>query len=243
MSESRKQLRAALEAVAAHFSAELEKGEAPPCAYLAIAGKKVALEVRAIKPKIGGRVACERPRLRFDRVVIALVRRLQSALREFVPDGKTLVLTVTAPIRLPSKTAEALEDKVRIALARQSANLTVDETIHGNGVRVRLVQGGSRRLSKVIGFVHNPGSNPEVLFDLTRALLDCIGAEVDKGKPVRFSGERWLVLVDGDGLAHIETYRHVYSALAFPADFKKIVVVLPGGRVETLAGKAKGTQI
>jgi hypothetical protein len=30
-----------------------------------------------------------------------------------VPDGMTVLLTITAPIRLPSKTAASLEDKIQ----------------------------------------------------------------------------------------------------------------------------------
>jgi len=160
----RKQKQAAVEAVARHFSATWEKGEDPPDAYLTIARKRIAVEVTTIKPRIAHRGGLTKPRLRFDRVALGLVRRLQAALCESVPDGKTLILTITAPIRVPSKTAAALEDKIRTYLARRSAQVEARDTIHGNQIRVRLVKGGgSERTSKVIGFVHNPDSDPDVL--------------------------------------------------------------------------------
>jgi hypothetical protein len=58
--------------------------------------------------------------------------------------------------------AAALEDKIRIYLARRSAQVEAKETIHGNQIRSRC-EGRSRRTSKVIGFVHNPDSDPEFL--------------------------------------------------------------------------------
>ena len=156
MSGLGKRERAALEAVARHFSATWEKGEAPPDAYLTIARKRIAVEVTTTKQRIAGRGGLTKPRLRFDRVALRVIRRLQAALSASVPDGTTLILTITAPIRVPSKTAAALEDNIRTYLARQSAQGEAKYTIHGNQIRVRLVKGGSRRTTKVIGFVHNP---------------------------------------------------------------------------------------
>jgi hypothetical protein len=109
-------------------------------------------------------------------------------------------------------------------------------TIHGNQIRVRLVKGGSRQTTKVIGFVHNPDSDPDVLFDITLSLIERIGAKACKGAPGRSAGDRWLVLAGDDRLSSIEPYRHVYSQLSIPTDFKKVPMVLADGRIETLTG-------
>jgi hypothetical protein len=71
---------------------------------------------------------------------------------------------------------------------------------------------------------------------LTQSSLRHIAAAAGKRAPRRFTGDRWLVVVNEDGLSHIETYRHVYSQFAIPTGFKKILMVLAGGRVETLTG-------
>ena len=144
-------------------------GEDSPSAYVRIPGKRIAVELTAIKQRIAERGGLTKPRLRFDRVALGLVGGLQAALRDFVPDGQTVILTITATIRLPSKTAAALEDKIRVCLARRSAQLEVKDTIHGNQIRLRLVKSVSRRMSKVIGFVHNPDSDPDVLLRLTQS--------------------------------------------------------------------------
>ena len=237
MSKLRNQEQAAIEIVARHFSGTWEKGDGDsPDAYVTIAGKRIAAEVTAIKQRIAERGDLTRPRLRFDRVALGLVGGLLAALSEFVPDGEAVILTITAPIRLPSKTAAALESKIRDCLARRSARVEVKGTIYGNQIRVRLVRGVSRRMSKVIGFVHNPDSDPDVLLRLTQSLLQHIGTAADKCPPDKFTGDRWLVVANKDGLSYIETYRHVYSQLSNSTDFKKILVVLAGGRVETLTG-------
>jgi hypothetical protein len=234
-----KQEEAAIEAVARHFSATWEKGDGdPPATYLTIAGQRIAVAVTAIDQRSAQQGDLATPRLRFDRVALRLVGGLQAALSGLVPDGEAVILTVTAPIRLPSKTAAALEGRIRDCLARRSAPVEVKDTINGNQIRFRLVKGASRRASKVIGFVHNPDSDPEILLRLTQSLLRHLGAAADKRPPATFTGDRWLVVADEDGLSSIETYRHVSSQLAISTDFKKILMVLAGGRVETLTGSA-----
>ena len=94
-----------------------------------------------------------------------------------------MILTITAPIRVPAKTAAALEDKIRTYLVRRSVQVEDRDTIHGNQIRVRLVKGGSRRTPKVIGFVHNPDSDPGVVLDITHSLIERIGAKARKGTP------------------------------------------------------------
>jgi len=236
MSGLGKRERAALEAVASHFSATWEKGEAPPDACLTIAGRRIAVEVTTTKQRIADRSGLTTPRLRFDRVALRFVRRLQEALSASVPDGRTLILTITAPIRVPAKTAAALEDNIRTRLARQSAQGEAKHTIHGNQIRVRLVKDGSGRTTKVIGFVHNPDSDPDVLFDITVSLIERIGAKARKSGLTGSAGERWLVLAGDDRFSQMETYRQVYAQLSIPTGFKKILMVLADGRIETLTG-------
>ena len=91
-------------------------------------------------------------------------------------------------------------------------------------------------MAKVIGFVHNPDTDPDVLLRLTQSLVQHIGAAASGRTPKRFTGDRWLVIAHEDGRQLVETYRHVYSQLSIPTGFKEILMVLPGGRVETLAG-------
>lgn len=236
-SKSNKQKQAAVEVVARQFSATWEKADGDwPDAYLTVGGTRIAVELTAIKRGIAGQAGLARPRLRFDKVVLRLVGGLQAALSEIVPDGAAVVLTVTAPIRLPGETAAALEAMIREGLARRPAKVEIKDWVHGNRIRARLVQGVAAQASKVIGFVHNPDCDPEVLLQLAQSFLQQIGAAAARRPPGKFRGERWLVVVDDAGLSPIETYRQVYVQLSLSTDFKRILMLLPGGRIETLAG-------
>ena len=98
MRELNKQERAAIEAIARRFSATWEKGSDPPDAYIKVAGKRVAVDVTTLKRRGTGQGSAAGPRLRFDKVTTRLIERLQSTLAEIVPDGMTVLLTITAPI-------------------------------------------------------------------------------------------------------------------------------------------------
>ncbi len=127
----------------------------------------------------------------------------------------TVSLTITAPIRLPAKTAGSLEGQSPHSSgagiptpssmgqwesdARQ-AGCGVHEdgrdekaTIHGNRIRIRLLKGQSERAQKLIGFVHNSDSDPLLLLNMTCELLEVIGAEAG-GREPRRAGDRWLVV-------------------------------------------------
>lgn len=228
----------AIEAVARRFSATWQTCNTDSAAgFLTIDGERIAIEIAVIAPKKTAPDAPTRPRLRFDRVALGLIARLQAGLIDSVPDGQAVVITITAPIRLASRTAAVVQETIRQRLARRAVRLRIDETINGNRVRARLLEDLSRRASRVVGFVHNPDSDAKILFDTSESLLRHIGAAAGTRNPKkRFPGNRWLVLACSARQPPFDTYRQVFSQLAIPTDFKKVLLVLPGGRVEALAG-------
>lgn len=111
------------------------------------------------------------PRLRFDKVATRVVDRLHASLKPRVPAGTTVAVTLTAPIRLASKTTEALDDQITAMLARPSRAADVVATIHANRVRIRLIAAASPRAPKLIGFVHNPDTSAVLFLDAAEELL------------------------------------------------------------------------
>jgi hypothetical protein len=237
----RKQEQVAIGLVARHYSAMWETDGTPPESYVSIAGKRILIDVTNAGQNNAKWSGSAKARLRFDRVAVGLVRRLKDSLHESVPDERAVILTVSAPIRLPSKTAAALEDVIRTALVHRPVPKECKHTIHGNRVRVRLAKCGSKQESKVIGLVHNPDSDPDMLLDITESMLQCIGAAAGRPVPAGFAGDRWLVVVNEHGHSRIETYRQIYSQLSMPTDFTKILMLFAGGRVEILTERGAQT--
>jgi hypothetical protein len=234
MRDLKKQERTAIEAVARRFSATWEKGSDPPYAYIMVAGKRVAVDITTLHRR-GTKGNAAKPRLRFDKVATRLMERLQATLGETVPDGMTVLLTITAPIHLPSKTAASLEDKIQTLLGRGSPGREVQDTIHGNRVQIRLLRDQSERAPKMIGFVHNSDSDPLLLLDMTGELLELFSAEAARRAP-RLAGDRWLVVISARKFSCLGVYRHIYSQLRMATHYEKILMVFGDGHVGTLMG-------
>ena len=218
--------------VARHFRATLEHRADPRDAYLIIAGKRIAVEVTAPEAGRLRRSRPKAPRLRFDRVVVRLLGRLRVAVATRLPQGTTAVVTVTAPIRLASRTAAVLEEMIRTLPRARSGPRPVRKTINGNQVRIQIMRSGGTSRAPLAGFVHNPDTDTSLLFGLTRALLR-VGAR--SNSRAGFSGARWLVIVTEHERAWISTYRHACSELFARGDFQRIVLVSAAGAVSTLA--------
>jgi len=227
-----KQEQAAIEAVGKRFSTTWEKGDDSADAYLIPAGKRVAVDVATLKRHGAHKAHAAKPRLRFDKVVIRLMERLEDSLGKTVPDGTTVLLTVIAPIRLPAKTAEALGGNIQTLLERGSTRRDKKDTIHGNRVQIRIVRNEFMRAPKLIGFVHNSDSDPLLLLNLTSEVLDLVSEAATR--TTRTAGDRWLVMISDRGTSWLEAYRYIGSHLRTATGFEKIIMVFGDGRVETL---------
>jgi len=176
----------------------------------------VFLDARAAR-----RAGAKAPRLRFDRVVLSVLGRLRASLEDVVPSGVTVVVTITAPIRLAAKTAEALEERIRELLGKRGARLgRFAGMVHGNQVRIRCVRwsSGHTMAAKLAGFVHNRDSDLTVLFEAIEWVLRQVDA-------VERPGGRWLVIASNDESSWVQTYKHVCAQLFARTNFERIVFV------------------
>src|ERR1700730_16037724 len=193
MRDLKKQERTAIEAVARRFSAMWEKGNDPPDAYIMVARERVAVDITTLKRRSIGQGTAAKPRLRSDKVATRLIERLQATLGETVPDGVTVLLTITAPIRFPSKTAASLKSKIQTLIGRGSPGRDAKAMIHGNRVQIRLLRHKSERAPRMFGFVHNSDSDPLLLLNATSELVELICAETSRRAPM-LARDRWLVV-------------------------------------------------
>jgi hypothetical protein len=229
--------RLALEAVAKHFSAPWQTGEDPPDAYMTVAGRRVGIDIAVLRWQRSGRKPVSKARFRDDAVARRVLRDLETAVRGHVPDGKTLVLTLGAPIKEPKKVLAALTEELLTYLQSGAENAEKKRTLFGNRVRFLMASDGLRSNSKLAAFVFSGDPKPGVLLNAMRSLQDEITAYAKQRLPPGFSADRWLVLVSDQWIADIKTYRRMYSQLSIPGRFTKILMVLNGGRVEILAGE------
>ena len=132
-----------------------------------MAAKSRMLKTVTIEREIGDRARAAKLKLRFDKVVRRVTGDLKTRLADVLPEGRSVVITVTAPIKHPAKTAEALENIVRDGLA--SGELC--KMIHGNKVRVRPITHVAMNMPKVLAFVHNAESDARLILNIAESRL------------------------------------------------------------------------
>ena len=160
---------------------------------------------------------------------------IERALGGQLPDGKALILTLRAPIKVPKKLLAPLMSALLPYLESGAEETEETTTILGNRVRFRVMNDHSTWNAKVIGFVFSGDMEPGILANAIRSFHAEIAAKAKTRMRERVPGDRWLVLSNDHWIADIKTYRRAYSQLALPQNFKKILMVLDGARVEDLA--------
>jgi hypothetical protein len=235
MRDLTKQERSAVEAAAKLFSARWEKAANAHEANLTIGGKRVTLEIATLKTRPTNRAKAAKPRLRFDKAVNRLMRRLQSFASESVPDGATVLVTLPAPIRQWSKTAADLQPKIQSLLSGRLASRDHKTSIHGNRIQIRVLRHKVKEGTKLIGFVHNPDTDALLLLNMTRELLEVMNAE-PRNATGKSSDQRWLVLDSPAPSSFLETYSYIASQLRIPTHFAKVSIVFADGHADSLEG-------
>ena len=112
------------------------------------------------------RIADAGIRLRFDRVALRLLESVKSGVGPMLTAEESVAFTVTAPIRLPARTSAALQEQLRELRTQE-----LSTTINGNAICARKIKNTSTDAPRVIGFVHNPGVNADLILDLAEAAL------------------------------------------------------------------------
>ena len=103
--------------------------------------------------------------LRFDGVVVRLLGSLRASVSQ-EKRKETVVMTITAPIRFPAKTAAALAGEIGNLLASGARGKDSSITVFENHVCIRIVPVSSQSSAQFIGLVHNPDIDAVSLLDL-----------------------------------------------------------------------------
>jgi hypothetical protein len=102
--------------------------------------------------------------LRFDRVVQRVMGELRAFTDQTVSPGVTVLLSLTAPIRLPARTVDELRQAMTAFLAASDPPREWQGEVNGNSARLRLIAGKAAHAPSLIGFVHNRECPCEPLF-------------------------------------------------------------------------------
>jgi hypothetical protein len=109
--------------------------------------------------------------LRFDKVVVRLLGSLKASLEGEIPTGKAVVVRITAPIKLPAKTADTLKGKILDALASGMPFEELNINVFQNTVSLKPLDVPAHQHTKFVGLVHNRDIDPSLLLDLASKWL------------------------------------------------------------------------
>lgn len=226
--------QAAITAVAKHCAGTWQVDEGA----LMVDGRRIALDVLILARH--GSASTTLPRLREDRVAQRVLRDLEIAVGGHA-HGRAVIVTLGAPIKVPSQLVAALAEQLRRQLGSRATETSATETdvaldLLGNRVRYHVLRDGSAWTSPVNGFVFSGDPSPGELAAAMGALRDQITATAKRRTRQRSIGDRWLVMVGDELIADGRTYRRCLSRLSVPAAYAKILLVSAGKRVETLIG-------
>lgn len=109
--------------------------------------------------------------LRFDRVVVRLLGNLRFFVEQANANQKIILMTISAPIKLATKTEKELKSKIKDLLNRKDHDQDLSFSIFQNEVRLRIMEFQLNKSHKFVGLVHNPRTDPELLLDFATRWL------------------------------------------------------------------------
>jgi hypothetical protein len=108
--------------------------------------------------------------LRFDKVVIRILGNIRNAIEKEVPKESVIMVTISAPIKLPAKTEHELIEKIRNIVSTGKKERDTSLTIFENEVRIRFLKYSSKQNINFIGLVHNKDIDSKYLLDISSKL-------------------------------------------------------------------------
>lgn len=108
--------------------------------------------------------------LRFDRVVLRVLRDLTEHCDRHAPEGTGVAVTISAPIHRPAATVETLMQRIDTLIEGRRPLPAIFE-VCGNTVGLRLLPTLPSPEHKLFGLVHNPETSPELLLDMVETFI------------------------------------------------------------------------
>jgi hypothetical protein len=109
--------------------------------------------------------------LRFDKVAVRLLGNVRIFVEKNMQIRGTVLLTLTAPVKIPAKTEQEIMAQIKDLFDSGVRHHNRKLTIFENEIRLQIVYASTKKTTKFIGFVHNPGSDSKLLLDLASRWL------------------------------------------------------------------------
>lgn len=221
-----------IEALCASYGGTWRIGEDPPDAYMSLTKNEVAVEISILTQHVVSKSGQPVPRLSQDSGVIRLCNEIDEELRNDIPDGAYVLLTISAPLNKIRQTKANLANEIKEIAQQKSPKSQVLE-INQNKIKIQLISGTRPSGKKVIGIVPNQNSSPDILANVLYILNERIRDKTTKCQNI-VHRPLWLALFNDYWLAEPDTYELAMEKLSVAHPFDRICLVLGNKEVHTL---------
>jgi hypothetical protein len=222
----------------AHFGGKWSEGNNPPDVYLSMGKEAVAVEISTLTQHVLDERGGMKPRLSEDSTALWLAGELDKELRDEIPEGRMIVLTLRAPVSKARLTKQKLKNRIITLIeSNEVQDIDFEETILANRIGIYLGSYDGVDERKVHAVVPNRKSDPHITSNARFILEERIAIKSKKCSGLASSGTLWLALLNDYFLADDQTYRQAFAEMTSAHIFDKIILISGNGSVATLYDK------
>ena len=221
-----------IEALCASYGGTWRIGEDPPDAYMSLNENEVAVEISILTQHVVSKSGKSVPRLSQDSGVLRLCDEVNEELKNIIPSGVYILLTISAPLNKIRQTKADLINEIKAIVQKKTPKKQVVE-INQNKVKIQLISGDRPSGKKVVGIVPNQNSSPDILANVQYILSERINDKIKKCSKV-VHRPLWLALFNDYWLAEPDTYELAMNKLSIKHPFERICLVLGNKEVHNL---------
>jgi hypothetical protein len=221
-----------IEALCAKYGGTYRIGEDPPDAYMSLNGNEIAVEISILTQHVVIKSGRTVPRLSQDTVVLRLCDEINKELKNDIPSGVYVLITISSPLNKIQQTKADLINKIKEIAQKKSPIREVFAT-NKNKATIQTLLGERPSGKKVVGVVPNQNSSPDILGNVLYILSERINDKVTKCQNI-VHRPLWLALFNDYWLAEPDTYELAMGKLSIEHPFDKICLVLGSKEVHTL---------
>lgn len=225
-----------INSLSAHFSGEWNAGENPPDAYLKIGDRLAAVEISILTQHVSDGRGGSISRLSEDSTAVWLANELNKELKDKIPDGLVVILTLASPILKARKVKAQIKEKI-VSHISNFRGTEVSEVVLGNRIAIHVAADDRPSDKKVVGIIMNQKSSSDILQNAWSILENRIVVKAEKCRSLAFDGPKWLALFNDYWLADDDTYQQAMGAFSLNHPFEKILLVSGNRSVSVLYSK------
>lgn len=219
----------------AHYSAfgltSSRKGEDPPDAYLIVGDTTAAVEITRLSPIVVTSNDKIENRVTQDVFGVRLLDELDQQFRELLTD-RAMMLHIRPPVKRPKKFKAGLIDLIRNFVdGAEIPSEWKEYEVDGEKIEITLNAPCSPDRKKVTGIVNNQYARPNISQNAELILENRIKVKSGICSNIRWSGPKWLALLNTYCLADERTYKSAIEKIKIPHEFSKIILVSETGSV------------